>query len=207
MRLTCGVPALLPSLMAHAMAESEYGIHVFAFPSHAAAFPSGLDHTRVGALHYPRADGPASTSKEWSAQEEPSCAHGVEMLANLLAGDVLLWQARDEADESVRTTTGEDVDTTLEHAHGKDAPVRSPCLQERVEVFSRMRDIETPNRMRTMDLHTRLESLGSVHHRTDLFGLHEAAAPVDVSQRGNGGRIGSARARREVPDVDLLRVG
>jgi hypothetical protein len=67
---------------------------------------------------------------------------------------------------------------------------------------------EPPHRIGPMDLHTRVQPIRSTHHRTDLFVLNQmASAGLDVRQIRKVGRIGQARERGALPDVDLFRIG
>jgi hypothetical protein len=55
-----------------ALQKREHGIHIGAFPSHAAAFQARLNHQLVRTFHHPGTDGPPGLPKERRAhQSEP----------------------------------------------------------------------------------------------------------------------------------------
>jgi hypothetical protein len=83
--VTCDLPRVLPSLMAHTVAQGEHRIHVGTFPSHATAFEPGLTHERVGTFHHPGTDRPSGLSKEGRLHQREPCAQLAEMLANLFS--------------------------------------------------------------------------------------------------------------------------
>jgi hypothetical protein len=97
--------------------------------------------------------------------------------------------------------------TPFEHLGRHCQPACSQSLSQVGEVFSGVGKVENPDCIPAMDLHTCLEPIGSIHHCTHLFGLDQmASASVDFCHIGNVGCICQTRERREISDVDFLRI-
>ena len=205
--LASGLPGFLPAFVADAIAQSQHGIDIAAFPPHPAAFQAGLNHQLVGTLHHAGPDGPACLSEERILHQGKPFAQITQVLAHLFPVDFVLRQAICQAEQSRGTTMFEDVATAMEEVRGKDVPRSPQRLHQLAEMFSCMGKIENPHGILAMDVDECLQPIGSIHDRTDLFGLDELSpARLGFSQIDEVDGIGQARKIREVPDMDLLKI-
>ena len=206
--LASGLPGFLPAFVADATRPSQHGIDIAAFPPHPAAASAGLNHQLVGTLHHAGPDGPACWSEERIRQQGQPFAQITQVLAHLFPVDCVLRQAICQAEQGRGTTMFEDVATALEEVRGKDVPRSPQRLHHLAEMVSCMGKIENPRGILAMDVEECLQPIGSIHDRTDLFGLDELSpARLGFSQIDEVDGIGQARNIRAVPDMDLLQIG
>lgn len=86
-----------------------------ALPMHPRSFETSLDDEFVGALHHPRADGPALVSKLRVVHQGLSLAQVVQMLLDALALGQFAPQLICHVQKRTRPSVFEDVETPFEH--------------------------------------------------------------------------------------------
>lgn len=139
-------------------------------------------------------------------QGEPQ-TDSAQMLTHVSLMAFTLRSAIGQTSKGLGTAMGEEVETACKHASRPDATASASRIQHLAAMLSRVRNIENPNRVAAMDLHTRLEPIRAIHHRPPLCGLDQMApACLHLSQISTVSSIRHARARRERSDRHLLRI-
>src|SRR5215469_1827803 len=90
-----------------------------ALPMHPRSFETRLDNEFVGALHHPRADGPALFSKGGVLHQGLSLAQIVQVLLDPLVLCQLVAELVSHVQKRARASVFEDMQTPFEHSLGK----------------------------------------------------------------------------------------
>jgi hypothetical protein len=99
----------------------------------------------------------------------------------------------------------EKMEASVKHAWEKYLCLGTHRFKAVTQVFGCMREIENTHGILTVDVDKALKPIRPIHHRTDRFGLNDAAAVgLHFCQVGKVGCIGEPRKLRERSNMKRL---
>lgn len=176
------LPGLVPAIVADGIAQGQQGIDVLAFPMHACAFESSLDHEFVGAFDHAGANRPSG------CLEERVLHLGVPLKQILPGGPHLRGrappcQAREVEQHPLWPVVFEAVQHAVQPASGQAMACLSHRLAKRMHVLSRMGKIQDANRIGPLLVDKALQPLRTIGDRCHLSDLFHPS-PMCFQQRG-----------------------
>lgn len=138
---------------------------------HACSFEAGLHHECVRTLSHAVAHRPSVSPILRIRHERFACEERAELFADGFSFTTFGRECFQDTQQPLRTPMCEDRPTAFQHISRQGNPSVPSRLNQRIQVFSSMRNIEHAHGVRSMQIDTSLEPLRSIRHGADGLSL------------------------------------